>query len=242
MKHLFAFLLCAAQCWAAETNTITFTNKSGVVVKDAPVTKVLPEGILYRLPGGGGKVMFTNLPTEVQLRFGFDAVEWAKKQEEARLLAGEQAARRKEILLELQKEKTCFIVNGKLVVHDKSVFEGALSELSGQPAEFHKAGFTFNIFRDTFETRRGSGDRVSRIGGGGGSPAYQVKTGQEYVRTVFVHCSGDDLKQFSTGRDYVISCEKRPDTIKLSGAAYDQYDFAKPYVSELLTRLRSGAK
>lgn len=82
MMHLkagllaLALLLCGATFAASgQTNlgTITFTNKTGDVIRNAEVVRVQPDGLIYHFSGGGGgMVKFTNLPPAIRERFGYD--------------------------------------------------------------------------------------------------------------------------------------------------------------------------
>lgn len=80
----------------ASTNSITFTNKSGGVIRDAKVVRVLSDGLLYRLEKSGGKVLFVDLPVATQEEFGFDRAAWSRQQaafqaaNQARAVAAQQ--------------------------------------------------------------------------------------------------------------------------------------------------------
>ncbi len=89
----------------ADTNTISFTNKQGILLSNAVVVKVEPDGLLYNFQDmvGGGKAKFVDLPESIRTKYGYDpkaAAEFEKKK-----LAAEQAYRgRQALLLQQQKE------------------------------------------------------------------------------------------------------------------------------------------
>lgn len=76
MKTIAMILLLVVTAFA-QTNlgTITFTNKSGAVVRDAVVVKVEPAWIIYKEADivGGGRIRIADLPKEIQEQFHYDA-------------------------------------------------------------------------------------------------------------------------------------------------------------------------
>jgi hypothetical protein len=85
---LFAALLVTASVMA-QTNIITFTSHSGVVVSNAEAVKISESKILYRSPAAQGVVFLKDLPPEIQSKFNYDpdkaaAAEKAKTEERAR--------------------------------------------------------------------------------------------------------------------------------------------------------------
>jgi len=94
----------------ALANTITFTNKSGLVIRDAEVVRI-NEGVslVWRDAGGGGVVKLFDLPPDLRARFGYDhdksaaveaaeeaakARDWQQAQAQARVV---QAAKQPEV-------------------------------------------------------------------------------------------------------------------------------------------------
>lgn len=75
---MLALVLIVAVRATAQTNTITFTNKSGEVVRDAKVLAIWPSDLFYETPGGGSRVHLADLPPEVSSRFGYDSLKAAK--------------------------------------------------------------------------------------------------------------------------------------------------------------------
>lgn len=74
---------CVVSAKGQATNTITFTNKYKEVIH-AEVVRADSKGIVYKEinSSGMGRVAFSNLPTDIQLRFGYDAEKVRKAQEE----------------------------------------------------------------------------------------------------------------------------------------------------------------
>ncbi len=80
------------------TNTFVFTNKYKEAIQ-VEVRRVDSDGIIYSLITGvgGGKVFFTNLPVELQVRFGYDAEKVRKANEyQARILAAQLEAQQRQ--------------------------------------------------------------------------------------------------------------------------------------------------
>jgi hypothetical protein len=75
-KHavvLVVVLLLAIGAYA-QTNLITFTNKAGEVISNAPIISVNAIDLFYEVPGGGARVHLADLPPDLQQRFGYDPV------------------------------------------------------------------------------------------------------------------------------------------------------------------------
>ncbi len=92
------FLLAACVSSPAQTNTITFTNQSGVVISNAEAVKISDNKLLYRIPSGGGIVMLSNTPPDIQRKFNYNPAKAAqadevdKQKHEAQLRQDQQAA------------------------------------------------------------------------------------------------------------------------------------------------------
>lgn len=73
--------------------TISFTNKQGVAYQNAEVTKIKTDCVIFRLKSGVGlgSVKFTELPDELQSKFGYDATR-AEKEKAASAQLGRYAA------------------------------------------------------------------------------------------------------------------------------------------------------
>jgi hypothetical protein len=69
---IIAFFLCVAVSAIAETNTLTFTNKAGGVIKDAPIISFNAKDVFYRIGSGGGTVHLADLPADLQKRFNYN--------------------------------------------------------------------------------------------------------------------------------------------------------------------------
>jgi hypothetical protein len=59
---------------SSQTKFITFTNKTGEVITNAAVLSWNTVDLFYEVPGGGARVHFTDLPPDIQKRFGYDPV------------------------------------------------------------------------------------------------------------------------------------------------------------------------
>lgn len=85
---------------AADLGTITFTNRTGVVITGAQVTSVTADRVIFRTEKGGGSVLLAELAADEQQRFGYDPAKAAqvatKKAEADAQLATEQARVEKE--------------------------------------------------------------------------------------------------------------------------------------------------
>jgi hypothetical protein len=55
-----------------QTNLITFTNKGGEVISNAPIISTSAVDLFYEIPGGGARVHLADLPLEVSARFGYN--------------------------------------------------------------------------------------------------------------------------------------------------------------------------
>jgi hypothetical protein len=96
-----------------------FKTLNGKEYKDATVSRVEPDGIVLTSKSGVSKVYFTDLPKDVQVRFGYDpekataysgeqAANYAayqKQQEEAQRQREDAAAKNNAILVEQQAVK-----------------------------------------------------------------------------------------------------------------------------------------
>jgi len=235
MKALIATLLLALPV-SAQTNTITFTNKGGAVIRDALVIKVDKERVLYRQPNGGGSVPLLELPSELQLRLGFDAQEFAKKKAAAQDLADKTAAFQREIKVEMEREKSFFTLNGKLVPLTST------DELWFSVDSIKTNGCVVSVWKQRYRTVTYGGGGLNRIGGftGGGASSGEVKDGKDFVKSAFLSCSPTQLKELRTGEEKVVRAAKRKEAFRLGGLAYDSYDLAEPYKSDLLAKLRAS--
>ena len=95
MKVIVGLVFVISGTAFAQTNlgTITFTNNSGIVITNAEVVKVQANGLIYRIPEGGGTVKFSDLPQDVRARFGYDAEKAAAADAAERQLQAEAYAR-----------------------------------------------------------------------------------------------------------------------------------------------------
>ena len=86
MKSIAILFLCLVTRIQAQTNFITFTNKSGEAVINAEVLTFNAIDVFYKTPSGGDRVHLADLPSDIQFRFGYDRIESesAAKAEEAR--------------------------------------------------------------------------------------------------------------------------------------------------------------
>ncbi len=104
MKIAVVALFATAWSTYAETNTITFTNRNGVVSNAEPI-RVEHSKLLYKLSNGsGGTIGLSELPVELQKRFGYEPA----KAHEDELEEAQRKARQAEIariqILEKQVE------------------------------------------------------------------------------------------------------------------------------------------
>ncbi|MGA2281041.1 MAG: hypothetical protein ABSG80_12145 [Verrucomicrobiota bacterium] len=68
---------------SAQTNTLTFTNNSGIVYSNVTVVKIESEGVLFRFSDWQyTRVKFTNMSASVQTQFGYDPEKIRKANEE----------------------------------------------------------------------------------------------------------------------------------------------------------------
>ena len=72
-KVLTLFILCFSSAAVAED----FTTVNGKEYKEATVTRVDPDGIVFKTKSGITKVYFTELPRQVQERFHYDSAKAA---------------------------------------------------------------------------------------------------------------------------------------------------------------------
>jgi len=93
-----------------------FKTLNGKEYKDATISRVEPDGIVLTSKSGVSKVYFTDLPKDIQVRFGYDPQKataysaeqsadyaaYQKQQDEAQRQRGESAAKNKAILAEQQ--------------------------------------------------------------------------------------------------------------------------------------------
>jgi hypothetical protein len=85
---------------SAQTNTLTFTNNSGVVYSDATVVKIETDGVLFGFTNWQyARVKFTNMPAPLQARFGYDpeAIRKANEERLAEAAAAAKAAQERQI-------------------------------------------------------------------------------------------------------------------------------------------------
>ena len=88
--------LLVAGMASAQTNLITFTNRSHEVISNATVLRCDGVRLIYRTEGaGGGSVKLVDLPSALQERFGYDPDKAAKVDQK------EQAAKRREAAAEV---------------------------------------------------------------------------------------------------------------------------------------------
>lgn len=86
MKNLLALLVASAVMLGratAQTNIISFTNRLGEVFRDAEVTRVLPDGLWFKVGTKGGKVALEELPEDLRKRFGYSPETAAKAKADA---------------------------------------------------------------------------------------------------------------------------------------------------------------
>jgi len=91
MKKLILILLSfIGALVSAQTNTLTFTNNSGVVYSNARVVKIETDGVLFGFTNlEYTRVKFTNMSASLQAQFGYDPEKIRKANEER--LAEEKA-------------------------------------------------------------------------------------------------------------------------------------------------------
>ena len=71
MRRTVLIVLVVCDCFAQTNTTITFTNKNGDIVKDATVVRFDSTKLVYRVETAGGTVMLSDLPKDLQDRFGY---------------------------------------------------------------------------------------------------------------------------------------------------------------------------
>src|ERR1035437_1300616 len=85
---------------SAQTNTLTFTNDSGVVYSNATVVNIEADGVLFGFTNWQyARVKFTNMPAPLQARFGYDpeAIRKANEERMAEAAAAAKAAQERQI-------------------------------------------------------------------------------------------------------------------------------------------------
>jgi hypothetical protein len=83
----WAITIALAACLGCAAGDLTTLDH--VTYQDVRVTRVDADGIIALYSGGGGKIFFTNLPPEIQQKYGYDPVKaaaLAAKQERMRRL------------------------------------------------------------------------------------------------------------------------------------------------------------
>src|SRR5438874_10732061 len=68
-------------CFATLAVADDFRTTKGKEYKNATVSRVEPDGIAIKFKGGIVKILFTELPKDVQLRFGYDTDKIEAEQE-----------------------------------------------------------------------------------------------------------------------------------------------------------------
>lgn len=225
MKILALTLFFAATVLAAEPKigefatpqTITFTNKSGMAIKDAPVTKVTKERVFYRLPNGGGSVLIVTLPVDLQLSFGYDEVAEIKKQKEAEVKALEREVLWLSIAREKQLEETQVVVNGKVLKTYEAV------KFHAEIRHIVEDGFVATLYDSIGEKRRLIEGRYGRV---------------------FILCDDSPLDKYRV-RDLIEGYMLPAGTARMIApnkvvqpSMHDEFDLAKPFKSETLPELR----
>jgi hypothetical protein len=64
--------VCFSRRCLSETNSITFTNKSGLIISNAAVLSFNAIDVFYEVTGGGARVHLADLPPTLQQQFGYD--------------------------------------------------------------------------------------------------------------------------------------------------------------------------
>ena len=93
-------------CFASFAVADDFRTTKGKEYKNATVSRVEPDGIVIKFKGGIVKILFTELPKDVQLRFGYDTDKIEAEQEKR--IDQEKAAERERAEREKNRETDCF--------------------------------------------------------------------------------------------------------------------------------------
>lgn len=74
LQSISLILLCSAYRAAAQTATVTFTNRQGTVYENVHVVKISEAGLIftYTTGAGGGTLKLSELPDDVLRKFGYD--------------------------------------------------------------------------------------------------------------------------------------------------------------------------
>ncbi len=72
MKHIWMMILIATACCAIAEERITIKTTDGKVYEKCKVKRVEPDGIVVFHTGGIGKILFTEMPEDIQKKYGYD--------------------------------------------------------------------------------------------------------------------------------------------------------------------------
>jgi len=73
MKKLLMLVLIFSAVLVRAEDKISFKTNDGIEIKDGTVTKVEPDGITVMHSAGAAKFLFSNLPSDIQSRFGYNS-------------------------------------------------------------------------------------------------------------------------------------------------------------------------
>jgi len=98
-----ATLAILAALFASIALAVDFKTSNGKEYKNSTVTRVEPDGIVIKFHGGIVKLQFTELPSDVQKKYGYAAAAVALRASEEKKLAEKREAQDREGLKPIQK-------------------------------------------------------------------------------------------------------------------------------------------
>jgi hypothetical protein len=101
MKILCA-ILCTGTCLLVAARAEDLTTLSGRIYTNVEIRQIEPDGLTFRHDGGATKILFPDLPEEIQQRYGYNPRIAARYQRCT--AAAQKRAEKKQGVLQLQGE------------------------------------------------------------------------------------------------------------------------------------------
>ena len=175
----FAYFSVLVLClmFGVSTQAVEITNNLGHVYKNASIIRIEPDGLSIKHEGGIAKLFFSELPPDMQEKYGYDPAKATQYRQRAMQAQQQHHAQVRQASAPLQSQAFPVHLYDIIAVKDKSVkkISGISAYLTDMWGNVHLRPVAGGLYRIRFSVRNNTGEDMK----------IQVKYG-DYIKEVFI--------------------------------------------------------